>query len=637
MLFPVERSGGGRSSNDSFQAGGLAAFKSHWLGAPQNVIRTIMGYRIPFLNAPPITKLSRSNVHRFQTKSSPEMSAQIQKLLDSRAAQKTSFQSGFLSTMFLRKKSNGENRPILNLSRLNDFVSTPPFRLINQQQIPGHLKNGDYMMKIDISQAYFHIPIEKNHRRFLCFAYQDNVYEMTCLPFGLASAPAAFAKVTNWIAQQLRQENLRVLVYLDDFLIIHEDPMILEEQARFAKNFLQTLGWQVNLKKSSEKATTKLEYLGISWDTRANTKSLPRTKSCGIKSHIAELVQKKRWSWQDAKVILGKLNFAALAVPLGRLHCRTLQRISKGLPHRSPHRKLPILDPALEELNWWLDNVHRKSPIHFENPTIFISTDAALLGWGAIANSRYFWGKWTISQRKWHSNMKELWTVLEVLKRLESDLRGKTAMIQSDNRTTVAYINKQGGTRSLKLLDAAKQILLFCQRHHCHLIARYIPGPYNGIADGLSRDKALPEWHLKKGAVSNIFKLFGEPEIDLFASKRSAVVPAYVSERAEDKHSQFIDAFSRAWKYNLAWIFPPPALIPRILHHLQSSEGRYILIAPVWPNAFWEPDLKRRATRPAHLIPNLQENLIDLQTNHPPPQVEQLKLAAWLVQGGQPR
>lgn len=457
---------------------------------------------------------------------------------------------------------------------------------------------------------------------------------MTCLPFGLASAPSAFAKVTNWVAHQMRQQGLRVLVYLDDFLLIHENPIVLEAQAEWAVEYLKNLGWCVNLTKSSVVAATRLEYLGITWDTKENTKSLSERKSALLEENILDLLRRGRWSWREAKVILGKLNFASLSIPLGRLHCRTLQRSSKHLPFGRPHQRFPIPEMAQEELTWWLKNAQKNTPIHVKDPTIFIATDAADLGWGAIANSRHFWGKWTSPQRKWHSNMKELWTIRKVLGHLSSELLGKSVMIQSDNRTTVAYINKQGGTKSSKLLKAAREILLFCDHHRCHLIARYIPGIYNGIADGLSREKALPEWHLKEDALSMLFQEFGRPEIDLFASERSAVVPVYVSERIEDKNSQYTDAFTKTWQYKLAWIFPPPALIPRILSHLQSSSGRYIIIAPIWKNAFWEPELRRRALRQPLLIPNLHKNLIDLRTNRAPPQIEKLKLGAWLVQGG---
>ncbi|KAL4710538.1 hypothetical protein ACJJTC_008940 [Scirpophaga incertulas] len=128
----------------------------------------------------------------------------------------------------------------------------------------------------------------------------------------------------------------------------------------------------------------------------------------------------------------------------------------------------------------------------------------------------------------------------------------------------------------------------------CHLTARYIPGQYNGIADGLSRAKALPEWHLSKTVLEMIFQKLGQPDIDLFASRTSAVVPAYVSEDSTDQGSQFTDAFSRMWQFRLGWIFPPPALIPQVLHHLQSSEGQYLLVTPLWPRAFWEPEVRKR-------------------------------------------
>lgn len=73
------------------------------------------------------------------------------------------------------------------------------------------------MGKIDISQAYFHIPIRESHRRYLAFSYENQLYQMTSLPFDLSSAPLAFSRVSKWIASMLRARGIRVLVYLDDF------------------------------------------------------------------------------------------------------------------------------------------------------------------------------------------------------------------------------------------------------------------------------------------------------------------------------------------------------------------------------------------------------------------------------------
>ncbi|KAI8437183.1 hypothetical protein MSG28_010510 [Choristoneura fumiferana] len=457
------------------EQGRLAKYARQWEGAPTSIQKIIKGYRIPFGKKPPLEGL-RKNSFRFTTPASPQMDLEIRNLLESGALRKSLQARGFLSTFFLRKKSDNTYRPIFNLKRLNEYVLTPKFHLVNHLQIPRHLRIKDFMMKVDISQAYFHIPIHPSHRRFLSMAYQGHVYEMTCLPFGLASAPSAFAMITNWIAQQLRRKGLRVIVYLDDFLFMHENSVVLERQVQCALTFLRNLGWHINPEKTSKKASMNLEYLGITWDSEINAKSLSGVKVTQLRKCISKLLEERLWSWHDAKVFLGKLEFAAAVIPLGRLHCRFLQRALRHLSRRDPHTKFRIPEVIIPRLIWWWENAHKSTAIHHADPSIFITTDAAEGGWGAIVNGRHMWGRWTPSQKNWHSNVKELWTVYEVLSRLGSELQGKTIMLQSDNRTTVAYIEKQGGTKSLKLLEAAEKILVLCQRMKCHLTARHIPG-----------------------------------------------------------------------------------------------------------------------------------------------------------------
>lgn len=131
-----------------------------------------------------------------------------------------------------------------------------------------------------------------------------------------------------------------------------------------------------------------------------------------------------------------------------------------------------------------------------------------------------------------------------------------------------------------------------------------------------------------------VFRIWGIPNIDLFASKASAVVDRYVTWDSRDGSAFFYDAFSRPWNYTLAWVFPPPNLIPRVLHHLNTATGNYILIAPQWTQCFWLPDLRARALAEPIPIENLLDNLIDLSTSRNPPQVEKLVLLAWKVGGG---
>lgn len=636
MIKTRNRTRGKDQEEHDFRAGQLAFHLEKWIeiGTPQNILKILSGYRIPFRKKPPLIKLS-SRAKSFETPFSVEMKTEILKMRRSGALRQSKHEMGFLSKMFLRKKSDGTYRPIFNLKRLNIYVHAPPFRLLNHHRIPSVLNPDDYMTKIDISQAYYHVQILPTHCRFLSLAFKGRLYELTCLPFGLASAPFAFAKVTNWLAHWFRQTTgIKMVVYLDDFLIVHRDPTILEEQSQFVIQKLEELGWTINTKKSLSKPSQNLEYLGVIWDTLGNYKKLSELKVKQIESSIKHLLAKKSWSWQDAKVLLGKLNFAAFVVPLGRLHCRRLQIDSKKLNMSDRHRQCPIPDDSLAELQWWTENIKRCTVLHHPSPTTFITTDAADAGWGAIANNQKLWGGWTKQQRHWHCNQKELWAVYETLKSLNTALRNTTVIWQTDNRTAAAYITKQGGTRSKLLLETAENILHYCENLNCHLAARYIPGSYNELADSLSRTKRLPEWHLKPSITNVIFQLLGTPDIDLFASYRSAVVANYVSEDAGDLKSRYTDAFSRPWQHNLGWLFPPPALIPRVLHHLETSSGVYLLIAPHWHKAFWMPEIKSRALRSPWEIPNLHQHLVDLQTNLPPPRVDDLNLQVWTIRAG---
>ncbi|KAI5644770.1 reverse transcriptase (RNA-dependent DNA polymerase) domain-containing protein [Phthorimaea operculella] len=332
------------------------------------------------------------------------------------------------------------------------------------------------MTKIDLSQAYLHIPIAKAHHRFLAFVYKNVVYEMTCLPFGLASAPCAFANITNWVANYFRKEGIRVIVYLDDFLIIHSNPQVLEKQTQQVLECLINLGWCINTDKSILIPTRNLEYLGIEWNTLSNTKSLPEPKIHRTLKLINNTLKKNWWSWQTAKVILGHINFAAFIVPLGRLHCRPIQIEANRLPENQRNQKFHLTDSVKQELLWWKNHIDQTSPIHYKDPTVFVTTDASNQGWGATINNIKLNGSWTLEQRSWHSNRKEMWTLKEVLQRYASHFCHRTVLAQTDNKSVAAYITKEGGTKSQTLFQLTVDIFEIVQRHQIHLIARYLPG-----------------------------------------------------------------------------------------------------------------------------------------------------------------
>ncbi|XP_049870314.1 uncharacterized protein LOC126369793 [Pectinophora gossypiella] len=488
----------------------------------------------------------------YRTKITPDLTRIIKELKDQQVLEKPAqITPSFLSKMFIAPKSNGGLRPIFDLRGLNRFVHSKHFQLIPHASVPEFLQKEDWMVKIDMSNAYFHVPIAEAHRCYLRLVYNGELLQMSSLPFGLASAPRTFAALTNWIAEILRSRGIRVLVYLDDFLLVNQD----------------------------------------------QTKLISQTSE------------------------------------VGRLHCRYLQIFLKRF--KSNQNLLLVLPPQVRnDMKWWSKSIQNKSDLHQSPYTHFLTTDASDSGWGAQLNETLLSESWTKEQRRKHSNWKELFAVYASIRDQFHRLQNAHILVQSDNRTLVSYIRKEGGTHSLDLLNLTCKLLKLTDRLNITLSAHYLPGRYNCTADRLSRARQISEWHLLPTATNRLFHRWGTPDVDLFASAETAVVNRYVSLDCKDHSALFSNAFSQEWEFQLGWIFPPPNLIPRVLAHLNSAKGLYIVITPLWEKTFWLADLRSRALEPPITIERLSECLVDTATKRPPVQVDQLNLQAWLIGGG---
>ena len=51
------------------------------------------------------------------------------------------------------------------------------------------LKKGDFMVKLDLKDAYFTVPVWNGHQKFVRFIWKETLWEFSCLPFELASDP----------------------------------------------------------------------------------------------------------------------------------------------------------------------------------------------------------------------------------------------------------------------------------------------------------------------------------------------------------------------------------------------------------------------------------------------------------------
>ena len=95
---------------------------------------------------------------------------------------------------------------------------------------------------------------------------------------------------------------------------------------------------------------------------------------------------------------------------------------------------------------------------------------------------------------------------------------------------------------------------------------------------------------LRKDIFQNVTEIWGEPTIDLFASRLNAQVACYASWRP-DPGATYVDAFSISWENQFFYAFPLFSLIARCLQKIVMEKAEGTMIVPLWPTQPWYSQL----------------------------------------------
>ena len=78
---------------------------------------------------------------------------------------------------------------------------------------------GTRTFSLDLSVAFYHVPVSPDFRKFLGFRLGTQKYRFRALPFGLNIASWVFTRLTNVIVSCLREKGVWAVAYLDDWLV----------------------------------------------------------------------------------------------------------------------------------------------------------------------------------------------------------------------------------------------------------------------------------------------------------------------------------------------------------------------------------------------------------------------------------
>lgn len=194
---------------------------------------------------------------------------------------------------------------------LGDYAQPPTI-----DEVFRRIGNRKYFSTLDITQAFWQIPLERDSRKYTGFIFENHTYVFKRMPFGLKTAGASFTRAMN---KALNDDALDyMIVYLDDILIASNSYEEHLQHIEHVLKRLESVGFTIN-KDKCEFMKKEIKFLGHTFDevnasindeTRLSVKNFLRPKNKkGIQSFLGLV------NW-DRKFIK---NLARLTKPLEEL------------------------------------------------------------------------------------------------------------------------------------------------------------------------------------------------------------------------------------------------------------------------------------------------------------------------------
>ena len=454
--------------------GRLSQFWEEWrdMGASQALLDTLRdGYTISLREEP---VLSSPNM-KWATVLKPEAMAVVRDKVSQLAMKgavevvpwtRAEQEPGMYSNLFCVPKRTSEGyRAIIDLSRFNDFVEKKSFRMSTIREVSCSVSRGSVGATIDLEDAFFHVPLHPESRKYTRFILDGIIWQFKCLPMGLTSSPRVFTELTRVLMRHLRRRGMVVIIYLDDILVLSRSKWQSRRDTGLVLSLLTRLGFLINYLKSATEPQQKFLYLGLWWDLHNWKVSLAQHRWLALRGRAGKIRRAKRSTCRAVAALIGMIQSATVAVPLARARIRTtLREMTRACGLDSWNRKFSLSKKARQELVFW-EHLPEQSCMDISVPPAEqeLDTDASdfLLGW-------YFNGELfsELTDSSLHINTKELLALRRALEEIGPKLRPGTLRWKVDNSAAQYAILNQGSNRSSKLCDLAVETLLLAESLH---------------------------------------------------------------------------------------------------------------------------------------------------------------------------
>jgi hypothetical protein len=542
--------------------------------------------------------------HRGVKKS--ELQRQIQDLLVQRAIEPALEEEVLWENpTFIIPKKNGKYRLIVDCRKLNEALQDSHYKNEGMEDVVSLVRRNDFATTLDLSAAFHHVPVNRSLAPFLGMRVLGRLFRCRGLPFGMKLSPQIFQEVLAHPIRYIRERwGVRLIVYMDDILLLHHDPDLLERATLLVAAFLQKLGWTISLEKCHLQPSQVVEYLGWKWNLHLLQSSMISSRRKQMLSRIISFrrrcVANDLMSTRELARMIGLLVFLRFQFPSALLYLNKMHRLlAASVRLEGWDGNVRLHRGLLGEIGWWEMTLRTNKPRSLApvSPQATLTTDASRRHWGATLEIQdqtlFLHGNFSSSSLT-SSNQRESMAVLLAIRRAAEALltkQVKALKILCDNSVTVANLRRRRA--SAPLLQITRQIFLCADSMNMDIVPVHLPGVRNGVADALSRLELSGDYQLMPSVLSSALSLLGiKCTIDMFAAPWNAQFPRWIG-WTQASFPLSPNAMTSSWEGEIPYLFPPIALLSRVLQKLRAERIREaVLVIPQWPGQPWWPVLQ---------------------------------------------
>ena len=279
---------------------------------------------------------------------------EIKALLEKGVIQRSHHEPGeFISTIFLRPKSDGLSfRIILNLKEFNKSVEHHHFKMDTLDTVTKMITPGCYMASVDLKDAYYTVPIQKDHQKFLKFEFKGCLIN---IPASLM-AYQVLTKMLKPVYSTLHNQGHISMGYIDDSYLQSDTRDECKLNIVTTVNLFTELGFYIHPNKLVFLPTQTLTFLGFILDSVKMTISPTPEK-------IDKIVKALSPDGTEGHTPLDVARVISLIVSLfpgaeyGPLHYRVLEHNkTNALAANAGDFNMPmeLSEASIQVLLWWI-------------------------------------------------------------------------------------------------------------------------------------------------------------------------------------------------------------------------------------------------------------------------------------------